>query len=225
MELPSTGRIVTASIVALLIAAVVLVVAVLPAEYGIDPLGTGKALGLLQLAQASAAPAGGPDDALYSIAPVVETSPTANSATVRNSFLSQPNRYKTDSRVIKLPPGSGTEIKYNMKRGAGLIYSWTATAPVLFEFHGEPDKKPEGKGGTDYYESYELDDKKGVDQSHGTFLAPSTGIHGWFWENRTDKDVTVTLVSSGFYDFIVQYTGDGKANTVQPLDPVIVPGR
>lgn len=227
MELPSTGKIVTASIVAILIALVVLVVAVLPAEYGIDPLGTGKALGLLELAQASAKPpvaGGGADDATYSIAPVVEPSPTGNSATVRNSFLSQPNRFKTDSRVIKLPPGSGTEIKYNMKKGAGLIYSWTASAPVMFEFHGEPDKKPEGKGGTDYYESYELDDKKGVDQSHGTFLAPSTGIHGWFWENRTENVVTVTLVSAGFYDFIVQYN-EGKATTVPPLDPVIVPGR
>ena len=216
----------TASVAAILIALVVLVVAVLPAEYGIDPLGTGKALGLLQLAQASAAPpAAATDGATYSIAPVAEPSPESNSAKIRNSFLSQPSRYKTDSRVIKLPPGSGTEIKYNMKRGAGLIYSWTATGPVMFEFHGEPDKKPEGKGGTDYYESYELDDKKGVDQSHGTFLAPSTGIHGWFWENKTDKEVSVTLVTAGFYDFIIQFTGDGKANTVQPLDPPIVPGR
>src|SRR4030095_15515352 len=105
VELPSTGRIVAASAIALVVALVVLVVAVLPAEYGIDPLGTGKALGLLELAQASAKPVagGGADDAAYSISPVVEPSPTGNSATVRNSFLSQPNRFKTDSRVIKLP--------------------------------------------------------------------------------------------------------------------------
>ena len=224
-NLPSTKRIVTASVVAVLVALVVLVVAVLPAEYGIDPLGTGKALGLLELAQASAKPAGvAGDDAAYAISPVLEQSPTGGAPTVRNVFISQPNRYKTDAREIKLPPGGGIEIKYNMKRGAGLIYSWMATAPVFFEFHGEPDKKPEGRGGTDYYETYELDDKKGIDHSHGTFLAPSTGIHGWFWENRSDNEVTVTLVSSGFYDFIIQNNSEGS-KTLQPMDPVVVPGR
>jgi hypothetical protein len=61
VELPSTGKIVTATIFALIVGAIVLVVAVLPAEYGIDPLGTGKALGLLELAQANANPVAGDD--------------------------------------------------------------------------------------------------------------------------------------------------------------------
>jgi hypothetical protein len=114
------------------------------------------------------------------------------------------------------------EIKYNMKRGAGLIYPWSSNAPLFFEFHGEPDKKPAGRGGTDYYESYELDDKKGADHSHGTFLAPSTGIHGWFWENKSDNEVNLTLVSAGYYDFIIQNRHE-KSTTLQPLEPVIVP--
>jgi hypothetical protein len=221
VELPSTGKIVTATIFALIVGAIVLVVAVLPAEYGIDPLGTGKALGLLELAQANANPVAG-DDAGYSIAPVLEQSPTGDAPTVRSVFIAQPNRYKTDSHVIKLAPHEGMEIKYNMKRGAGLIYSWSSNAPLFFEFHGEPDKKPAGRGGTDYYESYELDDKKGADHSHGTFLAPSTGIHGWFWENKSDNEVNLTLVSAGYYDFIIQNRHE-KSTTLQPLEPVIVP--
>jgi len=225
VELPSSGRIVAASIVAAIVALVVLVVAILPAEYGIDPLGTGKALGLLELSQATAKPTNaGPDALAYEIAPVLEQSPAGNAPTVRNTFVAQPNRYKTDSRQVELAPGEGMEIKYNMKRGAGLVYSWMASAPLMYEFHGEPDKKPEGRGGTDYYESYDLDDKKGADHGHGTFLAPSTGIHGWFWENKSDKPVTMTLVSSGFYDFIIQNRQE-KSTTIQPLDPVIVPGR
>ena len=52
-----------------------------------------------------------------------------------------------------------------MKKGAGLIFSWTASANLAFEFHGEPNVKPAGKEGTDYFESYELDDKTGKDQS------------------------------------------------------------
>ena len=48
----SLRKILLATGIALLVAILVLLVAVLPAEYGIDPLGVGKALGLLALAQA-----------------------------------------------------------------------------------------------------------------------------------------------------------------------------
>ncbi len=49
------------------------------------------------------------------------------------------------------------EIKYHMQKGAGMVYSWKATGNVAFEFHGEPDNKPN----KDYFESYELNDKVG----------------------------------------------------------------
>jgi len=54
---PSVGKLIRATLFALILAAVVLVVAVLPAEYGIDPLGTGKLLGLTQLAEQAGATA------------------------------------------------------------------------------------------------------------------------------------------------------------------------
>ena len=46
----SAAKIAMATVVAFIVGGVVLVTAVLPAEYGIDPLGTGKALGLTELA-------------------------------------------------------------------------------------------------------------------------------------------------------------------------------
>ena len=46
---PSKQKLAKATIVAALVAIVILFVAVLPAEYGIDPLGTGAALGLTSL--------------------------------------------------------------------------------------------------------------------------------------------------------------------------------
>ena len=49
MEVPSKAKIVTATVVALFVGGLVLVVAVLPAEYGIDPLGVGEMLGLVVL--------------------------------------------------------------------------------------------------------------------------------------------------------------------------------
>ena len=45
IEAPSMAKIAIATVIALMVASIILVVAVLPAEYGIDPLHTGKALG------------------------------------------------------------------------------------------------------------------------------------------------------------------------------------
>ena len=56
-QAPSMAKILTATAIAAAVAVVILVVAVLPAEYGIDPIGTGKALGLMDLANATEKPA------------------------------------------------------------------------------------------------------------------------------------------------------------------------
>jgi hypothetical protein len=55
-------------------------------------------------------------------------------------------------------------------------------------FMANPTRNPK-----DYYDSYELDNTVGRDQSNGWFTAPSTGIHGWFWENKGDKEVELHL--------------------------------
>ena len=121
---------------------------------------------------------------------------------MKGVVISQSKSFKVDSREMTLAPGEGLEIKYNMKKGAGLIYSWTATSKLLFEFHGEPNVKPAGKEGTDYYETYELDNQVGKQEDNGTFVAPASGIHGWFWENKNSTPVTLKVVSSGFYDWV-----------------------
>jgi hypothetical protein len=223
---PSKKKIAAAAAVALVIAGVVLVTAVLPAEYGIDPLGTGAALRLTDLAGATKKPepAKTTDTLVATIDPVLEPGPDGGAPTVKGVFIAQPKGYKMDSREIKLKPHEGMEIKYNMKKGAGLIYSWKASGKLFFEFHGEPNVKPAGKEGTDYYESYELDDKVGKDQSHGTFVAPSTGIHGWFWENKSDNEVTLKLVSAGFYDWILEHRND-KEKALKTMDPDSTPSH
>lgn len=188
---PSKQKLAKATGVALLIAAVILVVAVLPAEYGIDPLGTGAALGLTSLAEARGA---------------TPNAPATTAPVVTGVYTGQPKIYKVDTEELNLAPGMGVEIKYHMAKGAGMVYSWKATGPVMFEFHGEPDQKPN----PDYYDSYELDDKVGKTESHGSFTAPSTGIHGWFWENKGDKPVKVVLHTAGFYDSIKYFGASGE---------------
>ncbi len=184
VEAPSMTTIVKATVVALVVAAIVLFTTILPAEYGIDPLGAGAALGLVNLSTAEGADAG------------------ATPAPVQSGVsVTQPNIYKVDSRDFEIYPGEGFEFKYRMEKGAVMVYSWKADGKLESEFHGEPDVKPN----KDYYESYDLD-KVGREQSFGSFTAPSTGIHGWFWENRGFKAVKLRLTTAGFYSAGKQYS-------------------
>jgi hypothetical protein len=177
---PSRSALLKATVIALTAAALILLVAVLPAEYGIDPLKTGRLLGLTDLAKGSEpAAAGG------------RAIPAQTGI-----YTPQPKIYKTDSEDMTLRPGEGVEVKYHMQKGAAMVYGWKADGKLQFEFHGEPDQKPS----PDYFESYLLDDKVGQDQSFGSFTAPSTGIHGWFWQNKSKKEVNFHLTTAGFYD-------------------------
>jgi hypothetical protein len=212
-ESPSKAKLLQATAIASVIALVLLFTAVLPAEYGIDPLGTGKALGLTGLASAGAGGAAAQSLAGEAPGPVVEA------PTIKGVFVAKPKGYKIDSREIKMESGEGIEIKYHMDKGAGMVYSWTVSPSekIFYEFHGEPDTKPAGAG-EDYFESYDKDDQVGKDQSHGSFTAPTKGIHGWFWENQSGVPVTIKLVTAGYYDYILKNQDDVKT-PMQPSDP------
>jgi hypothetical protein len=202
LQAPSKKALAKATVIALAIALVVLFVAVLPAEYGIDPLHTGVALGLTELAGSTNAKS---EPALI---------PAGGQPLPAATLTGQPSNYKVDTQELSLHPGDGVEIKYHMAKGGMMVYSWKATGKVMFEFHGEPDQKPN----PDYYDSYELDDKVGKDQSHGSFIAPSTGIHGWFWENKGDKNVDLKLTVAGFFDGAKMFAG-GPPEDLPVSDP------
>lgn len=184
MVAPSRSAIAKAAAAAFLVALILLFTVVLPAEYGYDPLGTGKALGLTVIAET-------PESAASSPAPVVKGAYTAESKI-----------FKYDSQDFLLRPGDGMEMKYHMQKGASIVYGWKADGVLEFEFHGEPDVKPS----EDYYESYELD-KVGKAESYGSFVAPSTGVHGWYFKNNSDKEIQFHLNVAGFLDVAKMYAG------------------
>jgi len=41
---------------------------------------------------------------------------------------------------------------------------------------------------------------RGATAGHGEFQAPFAGRHGWYWQNRGDKPVTVVVKTTGFYE-------------------------
>jgi hypothetical protein len=130
---------------------------------------------------------------------------------LRNSGQS----HKVDSEDIGLHPKEGFEIKYHMQKGATIVFAWKADGPVQFEFHGEPDQKPK----TDYFESYLLENKAGRDHFYGSFTAPTTGVHGWFWQNKTKKDVRMHLSVSGFFDAAKMYDAGAPPEDLLIEDP------
>jgi len=82
-----------------------------------------------------------------------------------------------------------------------MVYSWVATYWVRSEMHSEADGAAPGTA--EFFEVVE----RGL-QRRGSYVAPFPGIHGWYWLNETDRPVTVTLNTAGFFETAVEYPED-----------------
>ncbi len=188
------------------VAALLLVTAILPAEYGIDPTGAGKALGLTKLHSPAPAAAVVPVN-VPAIVPVNAPVSAAALGTTKGSTVSakgeqraltiasaQQVPYRADKMEVILPPNKGVEVKTHLAKGATLIYSWKTKngQMVNHDFHGEPVD-----AGKDEFESFILGN--GVTESRASLIAPFSGVHGWYWKNLSDEPVTIVLSASGFY--------------------------
>ena len=178
---------------ALLVAGLILVIAVLPAEFGVDPLGIGRKLGLTAM-----------HDVQASLATFQATRGGAPSGTI--IVAPQTRAYQQETVTFEIAPGDSVEYKYRLDKGEALLYSWNATAPVNYEFHAEPDDAPRG-----YAETYEK--KSATDIAAGTLTAPFSGIHGWYWENPGRVAVTVTLSAAGFYNMSHEFRKNAQPTT------------
>lgn len=180
-------RLAMAAGIALLVAGLLLVTVILPAEYAVDPLGVGQRLGLLQLGEVG-----------QQVAQLESSAATTGAASTTVLIAAQEKPFTHESVEFALQPGEGMEYKYRLEKGEVLLYSWRASVPVEFEFHAEPDGAPRG-----YAQSYEKG--TGRASASGTLTAPFPGIHGWYWLNTSDQPITVTLTSSGFYSLAHEF--------------------
>lgn len=182
-ELPTVRQLNRATLIAVGVAAILLVTVVMPAEYGVDPLGTGKLLGLTAMGQSK-----NPVDSLE-----------ASDATNEEFVLDEPAKASAQSALdedasevqLTLQPGEGREVKATMTAGQELAFEWSAanSAQINWELHGEEVGAPGNE-----YTSYE----KGVSAGEsGTFRAPFGGTHGWYWRNRTGTPVTIKVRALG----------------------------
>jgi hypothetical protein len=95
-----------------------------------------------------------------------------------------------DEVSYTLNPGEGIEVKLAMEEGQTARFFWTANgSAVNFDLHGD------GSGQKISYEQ-----GRAVPEDSGDLTAAFTGNHGWFWRNRTEAPVTVTLRTGGDYE-------------------------
>lgn len=168
-------------------AAAILTLFVLPAEWGIDPTGVGKALGLTRMA--------GGAEADETDSPEVAAAPVATALAVPGQTklnIEARAALRADEKTLTLPPHSGVEVKAHMAQGDHLVFEWTSTGPIRMDMHGEP------KGGKDgEFTSYWK--QKDMSEAKGSFTAPFEGTHGWYWRNGGETPVTIKLKTTGFY--------------------------
>lgn len=199
-ELPTSAQLNRATLIAAGVAAAILATVVLPAEYGIDPTGAGRVLGLTPMgevkreaARAEIAATGGATAA--ATASAAATAPAADEVLTLDDTpapAAAPTAAGQTAEVtLTLQPGEGREVKATMQPGQQIDYRWSATGGrVNFELHGEPP----GATGSNYT-SYEKG--KASAGETGTFRAPFAGTHGWFWRNRGTTPVTITVGATG----------------------------
>ncbi|MEN8173555.1 MAG: transmembrane anchor protein [Chloroflexota bacterium] len=197
-ELPSVAKLIKSTITAITLAAIVLLTAVLPAEYGIDPTGVGKLLGLTKMGEikvslAQEAVAGESNEMVKESTDtdtpkLIAKSPKKTKATQSKTPL------RTDEMTFTLVPNQGYEIKVAMKKGKKVNYVWwTNSGRANFDVHGDSAKLR-----INYHNYY----KGSTDRKDGSVEAAFDGKHGWFWRNRTSKTMTITLQVEGEYSDI-----------------------
>ncbi len=205
-ELPTSAQLIRSTAIAAAAAVAILVTVVLPAEYNLDPTGIGGILGLAdmgeiktQLAEEAEADrlmmeqeAAKPQSSLYpgvldTIFGLFVGTAHAQEAPAATAW--------SDEITITLDPGQGIEIKLVMEEGGIAQYDWAVTGgAVNYDTHGD------GGGKSISYEK-----GRAVEADAGDLTAAFTGNHGWFWRNRGDAQVSVTLRVAGAYTEVKRF--------------------
>lgn len=195
---PPRNKLMLGIVGAVLVAIIALVAFILPAAYGIDPTGAGRALGITKVAEP-------------------EMSEEQIRGARRSGVLTlseQPLQRQEwdDEWEVVLAPYEGIELKYTLEEGAAMDFEWVATDEVEYDLHSHPFE-----GGTELTEGYALGQGE---RMQGRYVAAFSGLHGWYWQNRTLEDVTVTVRAAGpIQGSTVFYQGGQQERELAPPAP------
>jgi len=188
---------------AVAVAAVVLVGAVLPAEYGIDPTGIGGVLGLDTMRSTPGKTfevvdvVGGNETYRdVEIPDFGDPVPLPNPAVHQDEMDTPPH---SQTLTVELDVDEETEIKALMSAGKMFLYSWRVDRGQIYsDFHGH-----DPEAGDEYWVRYK-EQQEGMG-NNGSLVAPFSGEHGWYWQNYNAFPVVITLTITGYYDDIIDY--------------------
>ncbi|WP_310555083.1 hypothetical protein [Flavobacterium sp.] len=197
----SSSQIIKATIIALLMSLILAVVAVLPAEYGKDYTGLGKVFGFSRLHQEE-----GQSKGTVAVTPAFKELTLNNVGSGpevpkpiegNNPAPSKQYENRKDSIKITVPAGKGLEYKIAVLKYGQVKYAWKTNQGFLFvDMHGDV-KSADIKSG--YFESYTVAHSNNM---VGSFIAPYEGKHGWYFKNKSNADIEVTINLTGEYQLI-----------------------
>lgn len=212
-ELPSKAKLFRSTILAIVIAAVILITLVLPAEYGIDPTGIGQRTGLKRMGEIKVSLATEAEAERVATLAAIESPAQATEliGTAEQSPDPQPsdspspgtqpdsnNDSKSDSKTIELGPDESTEIKLVMSKGDKAEFTWFTAdgSEAFFDLHADSKELSI---------NYHVYEKGTVARAEGVLEAAFNGSHGWYWKNRTQSVMTITLQVTGQYQAIKRF--------------------
>lgn len=199
VELPSSMQLLKSTILALIVALALLFTVILPAEYGVDPTGVGKTLGLTQMGEIKQQLANEAlleeqqVNAILSQPDAEDEAPEEPTIQLDTPVEATADVIPSETRSVVLQPGGAAEIKIGMTEGSVVTYDWSVnTGHVNYDTHGD-------NANVSYF-GY----NKGTatTQDSGELQAVFDGKHGWFWRNRSNETVTVTLNVTGSFSSI-----------------------
>jgi len=203
-ELPSSKQLWRSTLIAMVSAAAILVAVVLPSEYNVDPTGLGRVLGLTEMGEIKAQLAKeAEEDRIKSLEAPAVPKPDQQSSLLgeilTGLFISSAHAQEVaaarkDEMTFTLKPGEGIEVKMKMTKGSKVNFAWAVEGGVVnFDMHAD------GSGEAISYEK-----GRGQPKAEGVLEAALDGNHGWFWRNRGDADVNLTLKTDGAYTEIAK---------------------
>lgn len=182
--------------------ALVVLGAIMPAEFNVDPLGLGKLTGISRLWAPEEQAFGG------------------------GGALTSSSETPKASHIVEIPLGAADwkeaaiEYKVAMKPGQSIFYRWTATnldgspatVPIEMDQHGH-NLPPEGQPQTviDYRKARLLADQ-------GSLTAPIDGIFGWYFRNHSPDPMIIRLEIEGFYTLVPPGQA-GNEFSIRPWQP------
>ena len=182
--------------------ALIVLGAIMPAEFNSDPTGLGKLTGIARL--------WAPGEKGFEGAGALAFS------------SDQPKA----SHIVEIPLGAtewkeaAIEYKVSMHPGQSIFYKWEArnldgtpaTVPVEVDQHGH-DLPATGQPQTviNYRKARLLSDQ-------GSLTAPIDGIFGWYFKNHASDPIIIRLEIEGFYT-LVPPGQPGNEFSIRPFDP------